>query len=144
MTPAKSDTELRRRFNVPLDRLTARQGIDAMLAFYADQRADGVHVDEDGDMLLFQWGVYSFSGPPTFQLNLTRQFILPDEDEPYQLSLTFHHAPSDQMKALKSGNRWCHSTDGLPEFRTFIDSSAAVAVALGLKPIRVDLTFSPC
>ncbi len=144
MTPTESDTELRRRVGVPLDSLAVRQGIEAMLAFYADQRADGVHMDEDGDMLLFQWGVYSFSGPPTFQLNLTRQFILPDEDEPYQLSLTFHHAPSDQMKALEAGNRWCHSTDDLPEFRTFIDRSAAVAAAMGSQPLKVDLTFSQC
>ena len=136
MTPAESSTELLRRIAVPVDRLTTRQGIDAMLAFYADQRADGVHMDEDGDMLLFQWGVYSFSEPPTFQINLTRQFILPEEDEPYQLSLTFHYAPSDQMKALKEGNRWCHSTADLPEFTTFIDRSAAVARIPTLNPSK--------
>jgi len=144
VTPVESSSELRRRIAIPIDRLTTRQGINALLAFYADQPADGVNMDEDGDMLLFQWGVYNFSGPPTFQINLTRQFILPDEDEPYQLSLTFHHAPSDQMKALKEGNRWCHSTADLPEFTTFIDRSAAVAAAIDSKPSKVDLTFTGC
>ena len=32
------------------------RGIEALLAFYEEDRAEGCLIDEDGDMLLFQWG----------------------------------------------------------------------------------------
>ncbi|MEU0039843.1 hypothetical protein [Streptomyces sp. NPDC006333] len=34
----------------------------------------------DTDGLLFQYGTYSFDGPPTFTLDLTRQFEIADSD----------------------------------------------------------------
>ena len=128
----------------PLADLTARDGVAAMLAFYAQQRADDVDPDADGDMLLYQWGVYPTAGGKTFQLDLTRQFITPDEDEPYQLSLTFHFAPADDLRRVQSGNRWCTSPQELDAFRQFVESSPAFTAVADARPARVDLAFSQC
>jgi hypothetical protein len=61
--------------------LSLRDGIEAMLDFYRDMRANGCLLDEYADMLLFQWGTYGRGEP--FSLDLTRQliFYVPEEDE---------------------------------------------------------------
>ena len=116
--------------------LTPTQGIRLMLDFYRDIRADGCELDADGDMLLFQWGTYDFTGERSFQFDITRQFTIAepeDEDDDSamsQRSFTFHFAPSPQLDALKNGNRWCMSPDELEDFEPFItDSDAHLAIA---------------
>jgi hypothetical protein len=38
-------------------RLTAEQGVPAMLAFYRDERAEGCRFERDADMLLGSWRI---------------------------------------------------------------------------------------
>ena len=140
------DSELifRRRLGRPIEDLTPRAGIEAALAFYAEQRADTAPMDADGDTLLYQWGTYSFSGPETFRLNLTRQFFLWDEDdeEPYQLSLTFHYEPTEALSSLDSGNQWCEEPETVEAFRVFISASPAYNAVADAVPMRVTLEFN--
>ena len=51
-----------------------------MLAFYASERCDGCVLEEDGDMLLFQWGTYNWGDSTHFELNITRQLMPGGED----------------------------------------------------------------
>jgi hypothetical protein len=102
--------------------MTPAQGIRLMLDFYRDVRAAGCPLDEDGDMLLFQWGVYDSGKDETFQCGMTRQFIdakSQDDDAISQLSLTFHYPPSTRPAGL-NGNKWCTSPDELKSFEAFI------------------------
>ncbi len=66
MKPSQSEPAFRKRLGVPVEAVTPRRALDAMLAFYAEQPAEDVAIDEDGDMLLYEWGVYSFTGPESF------------------------------------------------------------------------------
>lgn len=145
MHPENSEAELRRRIGAPLDTLTARQGIDAMLAFYVKQRAECVPLEKYGDMLLFQWGVYGFNLlPPTFQIDITRQFSLEGEDEPFQLLFTFHYEPTSESQAIREGNRWCNSPEKLPEFRQFIEASPGYVALSDAPPLRVEIVYTQC
>ena len=144
MTPMESEAEFRKRLGNPAEQLKPRQGLDSMLAFYAGQRAECAPPEEDGDMLLFQWGTYDFAAPPTFQLDITRQFIVPDEDEPYQLHLTFHFASTSALQALNSGNKWCSDPNHLTAFRRFIEASAPYRAVADVEPLRVELDFEQC
>lgn len=92
-----------------------------MLAFYGEQRFDDVEINEDGDMLLYEWGICNSR---QFSLSVTRQFIITDEDEPYQLHLRQYFPLTDALRQLNGGNEWCHSPDELPVFRQSIESSA--------------------
>lgn len=85
-----------------LDELTAAVGIESMLAFYAEERADDCDLEEDGDMLLFQWGLFDWGKGEFLEINITRQFI-GDAEEPRQLSLTFQFDPACALKGLKDG-----------------------------------------
>jgi hypothetical protein len=84
-----------------------------MLAFYRHQRADDCPADTSGDMLLFEWGIWRWSGPEHFCFSLTRQFILggiSEDENIWQVSLSFKFAPADALRALGADGKWCEKT----------------------------------
>lgn len=136
-------------------RLDPGTAIEAMLDFYRDIRAEDVNVHEDGDMLLFQWGVY---GGSSFQYDITRQFISGagcDDNAYHQLSLTLHYDAGLAAEAIGSGNRWCQRPQaadvgtvwrlvgdiGIDAFQDFIATSPATAYAKARPTRRVELSF---
>lgn len=124
-----------------LSSLSPGEGIALMLSFYQDERADGCEIGEDGDMLLYQWGCYDWGQGEMFEFNITRQFMdAAGEDEDIrQLSLTFKFKPSESLRKLTDGNRWCRSPDEIREFRSFIESSAAYKAVAKVKAADVTL-----
>lgn len=147
MKPKQSKKEFLKRLEADGRKLATTgvaEGVAAMLDFYADHRAEGCEIDEDGDMLLYQWGMHDSAKGETFQLDITRQFILPDEDEPFQLSLTFRFDPSPSLCRITSGNEWCGSPESLAELRAYISGSAAYLAVTNLKPKKVELKFGGC
>lgn len=105
--------------------LDARQALDLVLDWYARERADDAEpVDEDGDGILVQWGTYAFDAPPTFQFDVTRQFITaaadePDETEIWQLHLTVHYPASDATESA-SGEVWHFDPDAAASTRNAV------------------------
>jgi len=70
--------------------LTPSTAVASMFAFYRDVRADGCDLEQEGDMLLFQWGTYDWGHGLRFEFDVTRQCILGDgdDDDITQLHLT--------------------------------------------------------
>jgi hypothetical protein len=126
-----------------LNTLTAAVGIAAMLGYYADERADGCDLDGDGDMLLFQWGVYDWDEGPAFEVDITRQLIVADDEEtePQQLSLTFRFDPGAAPRGLKAGNKWCASPSELAAFRKIVFQGKALKAIGQQAPGSVKLRF---
>src|SRR3982750_2345731 len=111
MKPDESESALRKRLGRPPEQLTPRAAIAAMCDFYAQQRAEGAELDQDGDMLLYQWGVYGWDGPEMFEVDITRQFMITGEDEPHQLQLICYFQPTDALRKINASNQWCPSPD---------------------------------
>ena len=135
-----------RRLDV--DGLDASSAVDAMLGFYVDVRADDVNLDDDGDMLLFQWGIYDWGDGPSFQYDITRQLITEsphqgDDDAFWQLSLMLHFPAEPATRALGGGERWCSRPADTAAFRTFIGDGEVAAAVRGHRPMRVELRFGP-
>jgi len=124
--------------------LTPVAGIEAMLDYYAEERVDGCILKRDGDMLLFQWGVYDWGIGAAFEVDITRQLIdrSDKETEPQQLSLTFRFDPAAYPEGLKAGNRWCQSTRKLGDFRGAISRSEAIHAVGEQLPVSVELRFN--
>ena len=124
--------------------LDAARAVALMLAFYAQERVDGMKPD-DRDMLFYQWGIYNFQGRRVFMFDLTRQMVIhAGEDRVnWHLSLTVHYAPGGALEAIGNSNRLCHGLHELDELRQFIDESAALAAVRDLAPLRVELSLTP-
>jgi hypothetical protein len=126
--------------------LTAATATHVMLAFYRQVRATDCPLDEDGDMILFQWGAYDFGEGETYRYDITRQFILSGSegnDGMSQLSLTVHFPVTDALRALKRGNRWCPSPAQADVLEQFIRSHEASVTVSSLTPLRTTLVWSP-
>ncbi len=127
------------------------EGLDALAAlaqmagFYRDARADKCILDEEGDTLLFQWGLYEEEGAErSFQLEFVRHFIEPgneDEDGMSQFSLTLNYTPTAELQALEQGTLQCTSPDELAEFEKAILASQPYRAVAGLKPQQTTLDW---
>jgi hypothetical protein len=128
--------------NRDLATLDVVEGIDVMLSFYEEERAEGCEVGNDCDMLLYQWGIYDWADD-AFELDITRQLIGPggEDDDIFQLSLTFTFAPTNESRAVEKGNRWCSRPNEVESFRDFIHKSAAFQAVLGQVPQGVTLLY---
>jgi len=128
-----------------LELLTSQTALSLMLDFYKSVRAEDCPLDEDGDMLLYQWGMYDDKGGKSFHYDLTRQFILADsggDEGMSQLSLTLYFKATPELKAIKDGNEWCYSPDDLTKFRAFIEKSPAYRATAALKPTNATVRYS--
>jgi len=147
MKPKNAKKELEKvikKSGTPMSSLTPAQGIRLMLDFYRDVRADGCELDEDGDMLLFQWGTSDAGDGETFQFDISRQFILAeseDDDAMSQLAFTFHFTPTAKLAKLEDGNEWCSTPDELADFESFITRSGAYDAIATASPPTVTLEF---
>lgn len=132
-----------------LESLDPNSGVDLMLGFYKQVRAEGCPLDRDGDMLLFQWGTYGRDQARHFQFKLIRQFLESgdgeDEDdgdhEISQLRLTFYYPPTEAFAALKRGNRWCPNPSEIGEFAAHIRSSPAYHAVTSSRSEKVALEY---
>jgi hypothetical protein len=113
---------------------TPRAGIERMMTFYREVRADDVDMDSDGDMLLFQWGTFDWGGGAMFEVDITRQLIKGEgeDDDIWQLHLTYRFAPTEALRAIGNGDHWCGRPDQAPSFEEFIAAHPAIS-AVGLR-----------
>ncbi len=146
MRPQEAEIKLEERIQqsgTPKTDLTLAQGVRLMLDFYRDVRAQGVDLNDGGDMLLFQWGIYDFDRTgPTFQCDITRQFIeagAHDDEGMTQLSFTFHFQPSPVFEKIPEGNKWCSGLNELNEFEKFITNTEAFKSVSGARPLKVSI-----
>jgi hypothetical protein len=123
--------------------LNVANGSAAVFDFYQDVRPGCAQIP-DGDMLLFQWGTYDWGQGEHFQLDLTRQLILShdaEDEDIWQLSLTFLFDPVGDLKALGAGNEWCQSLHALAQFRTRVCGSAAFVACSAHRILRATLHY---
>ena len=141
MKAVEIEVALQQRLARPVNQLTPQDGIAAMCDFYSGTRVDGAAIENDRDMLLYQWGVDTFNTPNSFQLNITRQLNIAGESQPYQLALAFHYPAAGALANIALGNQWCRSPGELPAFRQFVELSEAYQAVAESRPERATLNF---
>ena len=112
--------------------------------FYQDSRVvDALPVEDDGDMLLFQWGTYDWGQGRNFDINLTRQVIIPDGEDfdIWQLQLDYRYLPEAKNNLAGRGEKWCEAPKDLPSFRSFIQKSPPISVCSHQHVTSVDLCW---
>jgi hypothetical protein len=123
--------------------LTPAEGLELIADFYRTFRAEDVARLPDQDMLLYQWGTYDWGQGTHFSVDLTRQLILGsgEDDQIWQLHLTFYFPPDPGLQQLGKGNRWCESVEALPDFIAFVRSSPAFQAAAGRTDAKPELEY---
>ncbi len=97
----------------------------------------------DADGLLFQYGTYSFGGPPAFTLDFVRQFVVVDEDGDHdhfvQVHCELRYGPVPALRALGSFDSWYFrdSGDDLGEWGEAMGEQAVWAAIRSLEPIEI-------
>ncbi|MER5477004.1 hypothetical protein ABT026_08465 [Streptomyces sp. NPDC002734] len=97
----------------------------------------------DGDGLLFQYGTYSFEGPPAFTVDLVRQFEIFDAEGDHAAFVQVHcevrFDPEPALEALGSFTSWFFHDGGqdLDAWAREVTGRPAWAVACARTPTGV-------
>lgn len=107
--------------------MTVGEALAQMTHFYVDERVAGVAIDDDGDMLLFQWGCYGPRDRKVWIVDIVRQVIAVgnNDAEPVQVHLRAEIGPPDAVEGVVAGDRWCATPDAV---EAFVDELNAEAI----------------
>ena len=136
------ENDFRNIIGSPLDTLPPKGGIDHMLNYYDQKKYPDAEKGVDGDMLLFQYGVYDWGDGNYFEYDITRQVIFnsptrTDDDAIFQISLTYRFSPEKYSK-LKSSNKWSMDfNNSTTDFKKYINNSTATEMVKTDQPIEV-------
>ncbi len=127
---SEAPMKLRGRLRADIESLPPFDSFNLLMDFYNDSRAiDAMAVKDDGDMLLFQWGLVDRGNDKNFEISLTRQLIVTDgeDDDIWQLQLSYFYIPHEEYHPTSSGDKWCPDPIGLPSFRDFVFNTPSFA-----------------
>ena len=96
---------------------------------------------EEDKEILFQCGVYEYTGKK-FYFDFVRQFSILDEEDEYshmeQLLCSFEFEPTDELRKFQV-TKWSMDFEGIDEFFNHIESLQEFKVPLNLKPIKSEI-----
>ena len=135
-----NDLEARARliFQPGLAAMTVREALALMVRFYEGERVEGVDIDNDGDMLLVQWGPYAEHNGYT--IDLVRQLIAAGQQdaEPTQLHLRCVITDED-VSDIAADNVWCDTPAVVPSFLGDVLGKDIIARAVGRYAWTIEL-----
>jgi hypothetical protein len=145
MTPQQVQAEFESRLReeaLALQETPSKEILAAFLELYLE-RVEGCPLEEDGDMLLLQWGSYDWGAGLEFTVELVRQFITAsgDDHEMFQLHLSFVYAPAGMEEEFSSGQVWCGRPDALEDFSRVVLGESPFAALSGRPARRSELHF---
>ncbi|WP_369421582.1 hypothetical protein [Leptothrix ochracea] len=126
--------------------MSTPQLVTETLSFFQTIRCAGLAPGAESDMLLYQWGVYNWGHGEHFELDITRQFIAEGrvgDDALSQLRVTAYFQPTEDLRRIKAGNRWCEGVDQVEQLRRFVQASEAYKAVSQVAPQRVVAEWSP-
>jgi len=125
--------------------LTAALLVELSSNLYHELKLESVSAETYDDMLLFQYGVYDWGDEfgRHFSLDITRQFTLPLEYEPYQLSFTLIFEPAG-FEAMRPYDCWSMSFAEVQDFIAHVKSTDGFMLAEKHMPKAYSLRFFQC
>ncbi|USK68522.1 hypothetical protein [Peribacillus asahii] len=107
---------------------------------FKDFCKESVEGEEDKE-ILFECGVYDFTGEELFHFNLVRQFTVYEEDEyshMEQLHCEFLFKPTDELRKLEV-SEWSMDYDDIDDFFNYIENLQEFKIPLNLKSIKSEI-----
>ena len=110
------------------------------LILFQEIKMKDIAIDDNADTLLFQYGTYDWGNGKFFEFDITRQFIKPYENKPYQLSMTFYFEPIE----CNTYDCWNSEFESLEKWAANIKKSKGYKAGKKLKPIKFEIKFEKC
>lgn len=107
---------------------------------FKDFCKEPVEGEEDKE-ILFECGVYDFTGEELFHFDFVRQFTVYEEDEyshMEQLYCEFLFKPTDELRSLEV-SEWSMDYDDIDDFLNYIENLQEFKIPLNLKPIKSEI-----
>ena len=127
--------------------LPASDAIELFVKLFQELKVIGITNCDypENDMLLYQYGTYNWSDEfgEYFSFDITRQFLAPNEDEPYQLSFELIYEPT-MFKGINSYNCWSFEYSDIHNFVTHIKTTEGFHRAEQSIPKAYRLRFEQC
>ena len=118
--------------------------IEVSISLYESIKVEKIDCTESyNDVLLFQYGFWDFSNGDgeLFGFDITRQIIMPDDFEPYQLSMELVFKSINNIKPQEAWSNRFGSTEAFVEF---IKASPGYQASIGSKIEALRLNFGQC
>ncbi|MBD8590024.1 hypothetical protein IFT92_19730 [Peribacillus simplex] len=107
---------------------------------FKDFCKEAIEGEEDKE-ILFQCGVYDFTGDELFHFDFVRQFTV-YEDAEYsrmeQIHCEFLFKPTDELRKLEV-SEWSMDYDDINDFLNHIENLQEFIIPLNLKPIKSEI-----
>jgi hypothetical protein len=94
-------------------------GFARFLDCYKQYRIDRCLADDDGDVLVFQWGTYDWGDGEQFEVSLTRELLTAvgdGEEDVRQVALAYRFEPTRELEQLGDGELWCDDPGSADRF----------------------------
>lgn len=112
--------------------------------FWKDYEFDNCDKPQQGDMFLFQYGVYNWGNGPSFELDFTRQLSIEidgEYDYMLQFHITFYYSSANISEEGFEKNFWSSGFNNLSAFINKIKESRGYEWAINQKPIKVKIDY---
>lgn len=114
---------------------------DTMLGYYAAVRVNGCDPGDDEDMLLVDWGSYDWGDGRAYEVDLSRQVILPgrNDEAVVQLHIVYRFPNIGDIAKVAAGNDWWGTPASVDEFAEALKSNPALALAADAESLSVEI-----
>jgi hypothetical protein len=132
--------------HVHADEINAEEAVRLMLAFYKHVHAPEGLLEDDGDVLQVEWGMYDCGETELFHFEMSREFTeagKPEDNGVSRFTLGLHYRPTFTLRSLAAGNRWCWSPAEIDAFMNEIRLSEVYGAVATLQPAEVALEWNP-
>jgi len=129
--------------NIKIENVYLNEVIDQCIQFYQITRCEKVDLNNDGDMILVQWGSYDWGSGRYFEFDITRQFIeigKEGDDAFSQFRFTLYYPPDIFDKSVK-GNKWFNNPNNCSEIKKYILQLPIYNQLKSISPIKREVNW---
>ena len=147
ITLSEVENEYRKKVKEALEnkKMTAALLVELSSSLFQELKVRDLSDAEDGDMVLYQYGTYDWGNEfgKHFSFDITRQFISPEDDEPYQLHFVLIYDP-EQFEGLRGYNCWNTDFADFESFIAHIKATDGFKLADKFEPKAYQIEFEQC
>lgn len=139
--PLKYFQEILEKKNIDIQDCPPKIAFDSMIDFYRNIGIKNCDETFNDDMILFQYGIYSYTGKEFFHFSVNRELKFGARGNRKQLSLCFYYEPINELKLMGEFVTGCKRRRKFKVFEEEYENNNIWKVIENFKPVKVELDF---